>query len=259
MAENLGKLDRYALLEEIGAGGFGTVYKAHDPALDRNVALKILRPHLTNDPTTLERFRQEAKQAARLKHPNIVTVYEVAEFEGRYYIVMEFIKGQPLSQILEDEDSLPPKRATEIIRQIGEALDYAHSENLIHRDVKPSNILIAEDSTATLSDFGIVKAMDEGGLTTTGVSLGTPEYMAPEQITGREIDNRTDLYALSVVGYHMFTGRPPFVGATRFVIQKGHAEKSPPDPREINTELGEYIFKALIHWTFDKIRGTASK
>ena len=244
--KSLGQLAKYTLLEEIGSGGFGTVYKAHDPALDRHVALKVLLPHLTQDATTLERFRQEAKQAARLKHPNIVTVYEVAESEGRYYIVMEFLEGQPLSEIIKDEGPLPPQRAIKIIQQVGDALDYAHGEGLIHRDVKPSNILVGKEDKATLTDFGIVKAMGESGLTTTGTSMGTPEYMAPEQITGEEPDSRMDLYALGVVAFHILTGRVPFTGTTPYAIQKGHTEEPPPDPKEINPALGDHISEAVL-------------
>lgn len=244
--KELPTIGKYTLLEEIGSGGFGTVYKAHDPSLDRYVALKLLMPHLTQDATTLERFRQEAKQAARLKHPNIVTVYEVAESEGRYYIVMEYLEGQPLSEIIKEEGPLPPQRAVKITQQIGEALDYAHGEGLIHRDVKPSNILIGNNDKATLTDFGIVKAVGESGLTTTGTSMGTPEYMAPEQIAGEEPDPRTDLYALGVVAYHMLTGQVPFSGTTPYAIQKGHAEKEPPDPKEINPALGEHVVETLL-------------
>jgi len=242
----LGQLDKYTLLAEIGSGGFSTVYKAHDPSLDRNVALKVLLPHLTRDASVLERFRQEARQAARLKHPNIVTIYEVGEADGRFYIAMEYLDGQPLSQLIESAGSLPPLRAVAIVRQVGAAMDYAHTEGLIHRDVKPSNIVVGKDDQATLTDFGLVKYAGGGGVTTTGVVLGTPEYMSPEQVLGQEVDARTDLYTLGVVIYQMLTGRVPFEGTTPFAVQKGHTEMLPPDPRQLNPALGEHIAEVLL-------------
>lgn len=240
------QLGKYEVLEKIGEGGFGTVYKAHDPSLDRYVALKVLHPYLTKDTSTLERFRLEARLAARLKHPHIVTIFEVDESQGNYYIAMEYVEGQSLSALIEAQGPLSSKRIAGIIRQVGEALDYAHTQGLIHRDVKPSNIILGEGDRATLTDFGIVKAAGESGITTTGVAVGTPEYMAPEQVTGEALDARTDTYSLGVVAYHALTGKAPFTGTTPYAIQKGHAEEQPQDPRQLNPALGEPTAEVLL-------------
>jgi len=239
-------LGKYELLEKIGEGGFGVVYKARDPALDRLVALKVLAPQFTSDSQAVERFRQEARLAARLKHPHIVTIYEVGEAAGRYFIAMEWIEGQSLDQRITAQGALPLGEVVRLVEQVAEALDYAHRQGLIHRDIKPANILLDSQGQATLTDFGIVKAMNEAGLTTTGMALGTPEYMAPEQVLGGELDARTDLYALGVVLFHALTGQAPFRGTTPFVIQKAHLEEPPPDPRALNPALSPAIAMVIL-------------
>jgi len=239
-------LGKYELLEKLGEGGFGVVYKARDPALDRLIALKVLAPQFTADSQAVERFRQEARLAARLKHPHIVTIYEVGEAAGRYFIAMEWIDGQSLAQRIAAQGALPLGEVVRLVEQVADALDYAHRQGLIHRDIKPANILLDSQGQATLTDFGIVKAMNEAGMTTTGMALGTPEYMAPEQVLGGELDSRTDLYALGVVLFHALTGQAPFRGTTPFVIQKAHLEEAPPDPRALNPALSPAVAAVIL-------------
>jgi serine/threonine protein kinase len=240
------QLGKYELLEKIGEGGYGIVYKARDPLLEREVAIKILRSDIASAPDFVERFRREARLAASLRHPNIVSVIEVGEQEGRYYLVMEYLEGEVLSALLKDGKPLPLKQTVEILQPLAEALDYAHGRGLVHRDVKPSNVILCDSGKRpVLTDFGLVKSMTESGLTTTGVSLGTVEYMAPEQILGQEPGPAADQYALGVVAYQMLTGKVPFGGTTPYAIQKGHAEQAIPDPRELNPQLPTQITEIL--------------
>jgi serine/threonine-protein kinase len=233
-----GHLGKYEILSEIGRGGFGTVYEARDTELERRVALKVLHPTLMQDPHLLQRFRQEAQSAARLEHPRIVTIYDVGQSEDRHYIAMRLLKGEPLSALLARKDGpLPVDQALAILGDIARALDYAHEQGVIHRDVKPSNVFTTV-SGAILTDFGIVRVLgDESRVTTTGQALGTPEYMAPEQIKGEDVGPKTDIYALSVVAYEMLTGRVPFTGTTPFAIQEGHVRRPLPSARSLNPTL----------------------
>ena len=216
------RLGKYEIIEEIGRGGFAVVYKARDIELGRIAALKVLAPHLTWDPTFAKRFRREAQATARLRHPHIVTVYDVGQDGEQLYIAMEYLPGLTLAKLLDAEGAMSLERVLPILEQIGDALDYAHEQGMIHRDVKPSNVMVEEDRRgmvqATLADFGLVKAMETSeALTSVGAILGSPEYMAPEQAdpTRRdEIGPATDRYSLGVVAYHMLTGRVPFPGST---------------------------------------------
>ena len=211
-------LGKYEILEEIGRGGFGTVYKARDTTLDRLVALKVLYPHLTSDPNFVARFQREARAVANLEHPNIVTVYDAGEMEGQLYIAMKYLPGHTLSALLEDRGALSLTHALPILKGVAMALGYAHEQGMVHRDVKPSNIIVEETKKSlqvTLTDFGLVKALeDTQALSISGSLWGTPEYMAPEQAepeqAGGEPDHRSDLYALGIVTYQMLTGQVPF-------------------------------------------------
>jgi len=239
-------IGKYEILEKIGEGGFGIVYRGRDPMLDREVAIKVLRADVSTSPDFVERFWREARLAASLRHPNIATVLEVGEEKGRYFLVMDYLPGGPLSDLLKEGMPLPLSRTVELLEPIAEALDYAHSKGLIHRDVKPSNFIFNEDGRPVLTDFGLVKSLTEVGTTTT-MAMGTVEYMAPEQILGQNPSPATDIYALGVAAYHMLTGRVPFTGTTPFAIQKGHTEQTPPDPRQINPALLPDIAKVLLH------------
>jgi Tol biopolymer transport system component/predicted Ser/Thr protein kinase len=240
------KLGKYEIIEEVGRGGFAAVYKAMDTTLDRTVALKVLAPHLLWDPTFVQRFQREAKVAANLDRSNIVTIYEVSQIEGVYFIAMQFLEGRTLGQILEAEGPWPVSRVQAVIEQVASALDYAHARGFVHRDIKPSNIMVASDGKVTLTDFGLVKAGEGTKLSTTGVVFGTPEYMSPEQAEGKELDARSDVYSLGVVVYEMLTGKVPFGGMAPLSIMRGHADKPPPRPAEINPDVSPAVEAVLL-------------
>jgi serine/threonine protein kinase len=241
------KLGKYKIVEEVGRGGFAAVYKAVDTTLKRTVALKCLAPHLLWDPTFVQRFQREAEVAANLDHPNIVTIYEVSQTEGVYFIAMQFLEGRTLSQILEAEGPLPVSRVQAIIEQIASALDYAHARGFVHRDIKPSNIIVADDGRVTLTDFGLVKAGEGTKLSATGVVFGTPEYMSPEQAEGMEdLDARSDVYSLGVAIYEMLTGKVPFGGTTPLSVMRGHADRPPRRPSEINPDVSPAVEAVLL-------------
>jgi tetratricopeptide (TPR) repeat protein len=247
-------LGRFEILEEAGRGGFAVVYQARDPDLDRVVALKVLAPHLTWDPSFADRFRREAQATANLNHPNIVVIHEVSQKDQEsLYIAMEYLPGQTLTQLLEDGGAMPLERAVPILEQVASALDYAHGEGMLHRDVKPSNVMVQEgkggDVRATLTDFGLVKAMESSeSLTSSGTILGSPEYMAPEQADlerVHEIGPATDLYALGVVAYEMLVGRVPFQGSPTATLV-AHIQKTPPDPQSIREDLPADVARVLL-------------
>jgi len=233
--ENLiGKtLGQYQIIELIGRGGMAAVYKAYQPSLSRYVALKVLPDALAQDPQFVERFRREALAAAALRHPNIVVIHDVGQQSGFHYIAMEYLEGQTLLTVIQQTGGLPLPRIINIFNQIASALEYAHRRGLIHRDIKPSNIFIGPGDHVTLMDFGIVKAMFGAGLTSTGAMIGTPEYMSPEQIEGRTLDQRSDLYSLGVVLYQMLTGRVPFTGDSPTAIINGHLHLPPTPPSRL--------------------------
>lgn len=227
------KLGKYEIIEEIGRGGFAVVYKALDTSLNRTVALKVLRPHYLEEPGFVTRFQIEAQTAAGLFHPNIVTIFEVSEVEGAHLIAMRYLDGQPLSAIIQEQGPLDLERAMSVMEQTCLALDYIHSLNLVHRDVKSSNIIVGADGHATLTDFGIVRAADRTRYTTTGASMGTPEYMPPEQGQGLEVTPRSDIYSLGVVLYEMLAGKVPFEASTPLAVMMKHVSEPPPPIRDI--------------------------
>ncbi|MCK4314898.1 MAG: protein kinase [Anaerolineae bacterium] len=246
------KLGKYEILEEIGRGGFAVVYKARDTVLDRVVALKVPHPYWTADPGFAARFRQEARTAANLRHSNIVTVYDTGEAEGQLYIAMEHLPGRTLRELLEVEGALSLEQALPILEQVAEALDYAHGQGVVHRDVKPGNVIVEETTRGvqvTLLDFGLVKAMEGStALTSQGTLLGSPEYMAPEQADperAAEIGPATDRYALGIVAYQMLTGRVPFPGNVPATLV-AHMQNAPPDPRSIRENLPPGVSQVLL-------------
>jgi len=244
------RIGKYEIIEELGRGGFATVYKARDAELDRVVALKVLHSHYAEDSQFVERFRQEARAAARLRHPHIVTVYETGEAGDRLYIAMEYLPGRTLQALLEAEGALSLERALPILEQVAEALDYA--QGVVHRDVKPGNVMVEETAggaRATLTDFGLVKALAAStALTSAGTLLGSPEYMAPEQADPEragEVGAAADRYALGVVAYQMLTGRVPFPGNTPATLY-AHEHKPVPPPRSLCSGLSEAVEAALL-------------
>jgi predicted Ser/Thr protein kinase len=218
---------RYELIRLLGRGGMAVVFLAQDLVLERQVAVKVLPPEMSHDSKVVQRFQQEAKTAAKLDHPNIIPIYRVESEAGLNYIVMKYVNGTSLEQRLE-QGPLPVDLARRVLRDAALALGHAHQRGIVHRDVKPANIMLDADGRVVLTDFGISKALDGGSaLTGTGNIIGTPHYMAPEQAKGLEVDGRTDQYALAVVGHQVLTGRQPFDGSSHSILYK-HVFESPP-------------------------------
>jgi serine/threonine-protein kinase len=233
------RLGKYQIESLVGRGGMATVYRAHDTVLNRSVAIKVLDPALAIDPKAVERFRREAVTAANLEHPSIVRVYDVQQEGNLHYIAMRYVHGTTLREILRDNGPLPLDAILTIIRPVAEALHYAHRHGVIHRDVKPGNILVEPDGSVLLTDFGIARAADgsQSGLTATGNVMGTADYLAPEQISGRPADPRSDIYSLGIVLYEMLTGVTPFAGENTATILYKQVYENPPPLRAINPRL----------------------
>jgi serine/threonine protein kinase len=227
---------RYRLLELLGRGGMGEVWRAHDTATNRTVAIKVLPPQLAQDDTFVQRFRREAETAARLNNPHIIPIHTYGEIDGRLYVDMRLIEGRDLDKVL-GEGPLEPRRAVRIIEQVATALHAAHKVGLVHRDVKPSNILLDEDDFAYLIDFGIARGVDETRMTATGAMIGSWHYMAPERMAAQEADARADIYALTCVLYECLTGAPPFPGDTLESQVAGHLTTPPPRPSITEPEV----------------------
>lgn len=235
---------RYQLRNQIARGGMTDVFLGHDTLLSRPVAIKRLFPEFATDPSFVERFRREATAAANLSHPNIVAVYDWGSAEGTYYIVMEYIEGHSLAELLRSGGPLAPERAAEIAMDVAEALGFAHSNGLIHRDVKPSNVLLSPDGQVKVTDFGIAIVAyggAESNLTQTGAVMGTATYFSPEQAQGKSLDHRSDLYSLGIVLYEMLCGRPPFTGDTSVAIAYKHVQQAVPSPSSLGVVLPESL------------------
>lgn len=235
------QLGSYEILEEIGRGGMGRVYKARQPSLDRIVAVKVLLPQLAADEVFVERFLREARSIATLEHPGIVTIYDVGESDNTYYFAMQLLDGQPLDEILEEGKPMPLDSAVNVARQMARALKYAHANGILHRDVKPGNIILTQSGGAVLTDFGIAQAASDTRLTRTGTSIGSPEYMAPEQIEGKQLDLRADLYSLGVVFFQMLTGQVPYKGDSAVSIIYQHVKSPVPSARDVDPRIPENL------------------
>jgi len=231
------EVPRYEIIEELGRGGMATVYKARQPSLGRFIAIKVLPPYFAHDEEFVQRFKREALAVAKLRHPNIVQVYNFHQEGDLFYLAMEYIEGGSLAQLMENEGPLSLELSASIVKQTAAALDHAHKKGFIHRDIKPSNILLTADRQAVLTDFGITKAMDATRLTKTTFGGGTSEYMPPEQAKGDPVDGRSDFYSLGVVFYEMLAGRCPFEGGNPLSVIHSQVYDAPPKPREFNAAI----------------------
>jgi serine/threonine protein kinase len=242
--------DRYEILELVGTGGMSSVYKAHDRLLERNVALKVLHPHYGEDDEYVQRFRHEARSVAQLSHPNIVTVIDRGEADGHQFIVFEFVDGENLKELVQRTGALPARRAVELGIAMADALAFAHDHDLVHRDVKPQNVLLNGDGDAKVTDFGIARSLDvEHGVTQTGTVLGTSNYLSPEQASGKTVTPATDVYSLGIVLYELLTGDVPFPGENFVAVAMKHINDPAPDVLErrpdVPVRLAATIDRAL--------------
>jgi len=244
---------RYTLTERIAIGGMGEVWAATDAVLDRTVAVKMLNPALSQESDFVERFRAEARHTAALQHPNIATVFDYGEDDGTAYLVMELVPGQPLSQIIAERAPLSPQETVAILIQAATALGAAHRGGVVHRDVKPANVMVTPDGTAKLTDFGISRAVDSVPLTQTGQVLGTAQYLSPEQALGQSATAASDIYALGVVGYEMLTGQRPFDTGSLVSTALAHVNKPPPPlPETVPQGLADVISAAMAKAPADR-------
>jgi eukaryotic-like serine/threonine-protein kinase len=236
-------LGRYEILAELGQGAMGTVYKARDPLLDRIVAIKTVNLNLPKDEVAEyeARFYQEAKAAGQLSHRNIVTIYDVGKSDRLAYMAMELLQGQELRTILGSRTPIPVEQALEITAQVADGLQYAHDRQVIHRDIKPANIMVCDDGLVKITDFGIARMRNNAVKTQTGMILGSPKYMSPEQVAGRRADTRSDLFSLGVVLYEMLTGTSPFVADNIHGVMYQTINFNPPAPKTLNPELPDVL------------------
>ena len=228
---------RYHVLERLAAGGMGEVFRARDAVLDREVAIKVLHRSLAGDQGFVERFRREARAAAGISHPNIVNVHDWGAVDGIYYMVMEYVRGRALRDLLNAQGRLEPAQAAEVLRQTLVALEHAHRRGIVHRDVKPENILVTTEGVVKVADFGLARAFADGRQTQAGTVTGTVQYLAPEQIRGEPADPRSDLYSLGIVAFELLTGRLPFTGETAMAIAYKHLSDRVPRPSALSGDV----------------------
>ena len=240
---------RYQIIEELGHGGMGKVYKVFDTDIKEKIALKLLRPEIALDKETVERFSNELKLARKISHRNVCRMFDLGKAEGTTFITMEFVPGEDLKKLIRKMGQFGTGRAVSIAKQVCEGLDEAHHLGIVHRDLKPQNIMVDEDGNARIMDFGIARSLKAKGITGAGVMIGTPEYMSPEQVEGKDADQRADIYSLGIILYEMLTGKVPFEGDTPFTIGVKHKSEIPKDPKLLNTQispdLGRLVLKCL--------------
>jgi serine/threonine protein kinase/Tfp pilus assembly protein PilF len=237
---------RYQIIEELGEGGMGKVYKVFDKEVNAKVALKLIKPEIASDNKTIERFRNELKVARDIAHKNVCRMYDLGKEEGAYYITMEYVSGEDLKSFIRRSGIISVGKAITIANQICEGLFEAHRLGVVHRDLKPQNIMIDKEGNTRIMDFGIARSLGAKGITGEGVIIGTPEYMSPEQVEGKETDQRSDIYSLGVVLYEMVTGVAPFEGDTPFAIGVKHKSEIPRDPKELNFQIPEDLGRVIL-------------
>ncbi|HLH08629.1 MAG TPA: protein kinase [Terriglobales bacterium] len=238
---------RYRVEKLLGQGGMGSVYKAYDLDLNRTVALKLVRPELMAQPESLQRFKQELLLASKISHKNILRIHDLGDVAGTKFISMAYVDGSDLHHVLKAQGKLSMERTLDIAKQLCSALEAAHGEGVVHRDMKPQNVMLDKDDHVYVSDFGLAKSIEsEGGMTMTGELLGTPRYMAPEQIECRPVDGRTDLYALGLIMYEMLTGDVPFQAESTFQLMYKRANETPPAPKQVNPDIPDWLNQVVM-------------
>jgi len=237
---------RYEIIEELGAGGMGRVYRAFDKKIDEEVALKLLKPAIAADKRIVERFRNELKIARKIRHANVCGMFDLGEEGETLFISMEYVRGEDLSSLIRRTEKLTAGKAVLIARQVAEGLGEAHKLGVVHRDLKPGNIMVDKEGNAKIMDFGIARSQTLPGTTAEGVIIGTPEYMSPEQVEGKPADQRSDIYSMGIILYEMVTGRPPFAGDTPFSIAYKHRHEEPEDPRKLNPHVPDALNRVIL-------------
>ena len=238
--------DRYEIIEELGKGGMGKVYRVEDTKTKEEIALKLIKPEIATDKKTIERFRNELTMARKIRHKNICGMYDFDEDKGTYYITMEFVPGEDLKSFIRRSGQLAVGTTIKIAKQICEGLSEAHRLGVVHRDLKSNNIMIDKEGNARIMDFGIARSLKAKGITGAGVMIGTPEYMSPEQVEGKEVDQRSDIYSLGIILFEMVTGKVPFEGDTAFTIGMKHKSEPPTDPKQINVQIPESLNRLIL-------------
>jgi len=239
-------IGNYKIEEKIGEGGMGSVYRGVDTMLDREVAIKALRPELASQDSIVERFRTEAVTLAKLNHPNIATLFSLFRQGDELYMVLEFVRGETLDSIMKRRGALPADEAIPVFCQVLDGIDHAHELGIVHRDIKPANMMLTEKGTLKVLDFGIARLLGSARMTRAGNIIGTLEYMAPEQVRGQETDGRSDIYALGMMLYEVLTGRLPFDSENEFELMKMQTEQTPVNPRELNPNIPEAVEEAIM-------------